>query len=112
MTGCSSNPDFSHNPEWMVSQAQRFIDEAVNQRQQPFFLYFAATLVHGPDASDALKDYDYSETPKGTLSQSELPDDTAMMTRDEILDNAQGGEDVKGVWMDDVCHNCHLCFVT
>ena len=93
----------------MVSQAQRFIDEAVNQRQQPFFLYFAATLVHGPDALTALKDYDYSETPKGTLTGKELPDDTAMTARAEILANAQSGDRIEGVWMDDVCHFvfCH-----
>ena len=90
--------------QWMVSQAQRFIDEAVNIRQQPFFLYFAATLVHGPDVSDALNNFDYSMTPKGVLGGDEIPDDTAMMTRSQILDSVEGDDDLElaGIWMDDV----------
>ena len=61
--------DFSHNPEWMVSRSQAFIDEAVDDEDKPFFLYFASTLVHGinVDIHNALTERDYTETPKGTL---------------------------------------------
>ena len=36
---------FSHNPEWMVSQSQLFIEEAQAQ-DQPFFLYFGFNQPH------------------------------------------------------------------
>lgn len=39
--------DYGHSPEWMVSQAQKFIDQAQGQNK-PFFLYFPATLMHSP----------------------------------------------------------------
>ena len=58
------NDDFSHNPEWMVSRAQHFIDTAT-QENKPFFLYFASTLVHSPDGGDALQYHSSSWTPKG-----------------------------------------------
>ena len=60
---------FSHNPEWMVSQSQLFIEEA-QSRDQPFFLYFASTLTHAPDAQDALNNHDYYESPKGKEVQN------------------------------------------
>ena len=44
-----SNNYFSHNPEWMVNEAANFVGESVN-RDKPFFLYFASTLTHSPDA--------------------------------------------------------------
>ena len=47
------NEYFSHNPEWMVAEAQNFVAEAI-ERDQPFFLYFASTLVHTPDVVVAL----------------------------------------------------------
>ena len=44
-----SNSYFSHNPEWMVNEAANFVGEAV-ARDEPFFMYFASTLTHSPDA--------------------------------------------------------------
>ena len=44
------------------------IDDAVNVENKPFFLYFASTLVHAPNAQNALEDYTSSWTPKGLFS--------------------------------------------
>ena len=78
------NDDFSHNPEWMVSQAQRFIDEAKDE-DKPFFLYLATTLLHSPSAITALTDFDLTASPKGVLHGADIPDDTAMTPREDIL---------------------------
>ncbi len=32
-----NNPDYSHNPEWMVSVSQEFIDVSIEE-ENPFFL--------------------------------------------------------------------------
>jgi len=76
--------DFSHNPEWMVSRAQAFIDEAVDVERKPFFLYFASTLTHSAgDVHEALTTEEWEKgSPKGTLSDSEVA--TTMLTRKEI----------------------------
>merc|ERR1719242_439421 len=108
--------DFDHNPEWIASRAQAFIDEALEE-DKPFFLYAASTLVHGSASHifDALTTRDYTETPKGILAGDEVPDDTSMPSRDDIwteakeLAQAQHGSDVsyatmktfaKYLWMD------------
>ena len=57
---------YSHNPEWMVSQSQKFINEAVHIEQKPFFLFFAWTLMHDPDIYEALFDFNISHSPKAT----------------------------------------------
>merc|ERR1719433_1079984 len=69
----------------MVSRAQHFIDEAVDDENKPFFLYFASTLVHSAgDVFEALKTFSITDSPKGTLTGDEIPDDTSMRSRDEI----------------------------
>merc|ERR1712087_942372 len=73
-----SNEYFSHNPEWMVSQSQRFIQQAISDGN-PFFLYFASTLTHSPDIKEALTEHTMDESPRGSLNAlGELPDDTLM----------------------------------
>lgn len=61
---------FSHNMEWQIESALRFMDGAMRQ-DLPFFLYFAATLPHhSPEASDALLGlFNSSQTPAGVLSE-------------------------------------------
>jgi arylsulfatase A-like enzyme len=61
---------FSHNMEWQMESALRFMDGAMKQ-SQPFFLYFAATLPHHPpEASDALLGlFNSSQTPAGILPE-------------------------------------------
>jgi len=61
---------FSHNMEWQMESALRFMDGAMKQ-DQPFFLYFAATLPHHPpESSEALLGlFNSSQTPAGILSE-------------------------------------------
>ena len=69
-------------------------------RDQPFFLYFASTLTHSPDANDALEYFDFYGSPKGTLSGSDVPNDTSMASRAEIAASVTRG--AAYVWMDDM----------
>ncbi|MBF0197234.1 MAG: sulfatase-like hydrolase/transferase [Planctomycetes bacterium] len=39
-----------HNLDWSVSKAFKFLEES---KEEPFFLYFATTLQHGPDPCDS-----------------------------------------------------------
>ena len=73
---------------FQVSRTQAFIDQAVDVEEKPFFLYFASTLTHSPDVYDALSEWTYTDSPKGTLTGDEVPDDTTMRTRTEIWDLA------------------------
>eukprot|EP00486_Rosalina_sp_Unknown_P016138 CAMPEP_0201594902 /NCGR_PEP_ID=MMETSP0190_2-20130828/192075_1 /ASSEMBLY_ACC=CAM_ASM_000263 /TAXON_ID=37353 /ORGANISM="Rosalina sp." /LENGTH=1261 /DNA_ID=CAMNT_0048054691 /DNA_START=127 /DNA_END=3908 /DNA_ORIENTATION=- len=84
-----TNPHFSHNPEWMVHESQRFINESIN-RDQPFFLYFAATLTHDPDVETALFNHSAAWTPKGELFGDDIPTlaNTGMSSRQSIWDKA------------------------
>jgi len=60
------NEFFSHNPEWMVDEARKMMVEALDG-DQPFFLYFASTLVHTPDVVLALTEFTSRQTPMGQL---------------------------------------------
>merc|ERR1719361_3309620 len=66
----SNNQFFSHNPEWMVHEAQRMINEAVNVAK-PFYIHFSFTLTHSPSPLDALSLFSNLDTPKGTLTGNE-----------------------------------------
>jgi len=105
-----SNSYFSHNPEWMVDEAQKFFDLAAMD-SKPFFLYFASTLVHSPDAKAALTKFGCEDTPKGKLAGAyENPEEkTTMWTRDEVWDYANERAEEEGkdallyatyLWMD------------
>ena len=87
----------------MVSQSQRFIDEAVDVENKPFFLYFASTLAHSPDVETALTSFSSTDSPKGTLTGDEVPDDTAMRSRAEIWSDA-GNDRLKAefLWIDEM----------
>ena len=67
----------------MQKQSQKFVREA-QANDQPFFLYFASTLTHAPDVQLALNDFSYLDSPKGTLTGEDVPDDTSMMSREDI----------------------------
>ncbi|MHC4120325.1 MAG: sulfatase family protein [Planctomycetota bacterium] len=41
-----------HNPEWVVEGALNFIEQ---NKDRPFYLYFATTLLHGPPPLESLK---------------------------------------------------------
>jgi len=85
-----SSEHFSHNPEWMAAQSQKFIDEAISL-SKPFFLYFASTLVHSPDVYEALQLHSASESSKGTLTGDDVPNTSliGMPSRDEIWNEAR-----------------------
>lgn len=54
-----------HNFPWITSGAIDFIEESV-ERDLPFFLYLAATSLHGPHHAEGLE-RDYSYTPEGVI---------------------------------------------
>jgi len=104
-----NNQYFSHNPEWMVAESQKFINSSV-QNNQSFFLYFSPTLTHTPNIQSALLDYDMSWTPKGQLTGNEIPSNTGMMSRNEVwakaenltyLTNSARVEAAGVIWIDD-----------
>ena len=82
-----SNDFFGHNPEWMVHESQRFINESI-KRDDPFFLYFSPTLTHTPDFFKSLFNYSLSATPKGNLTGDDIPINTGMMSRKQVWKTA------------------------
>ncbi len=54
-----------HNFPWFTKGAVDFIEES-RERKQPFFLYLAATSLHGPHHAEGLM-RDYSYTPEGVV---------------------------------------------
>eukprot|EP01083_Nonionella_stella_P181145 647897_1 len=112
----SDNEYFSHNPEWMVSQSQTFVDHAVNVEQKPFFLYFASTLTHTPAIKDALLNFSFVDSPKGRLNGDDIPSDTAMNIRSDIWHQADASSrtdpkkerDAALYWIDD----CFAALIT
>jgi len=78
-----NNEEFSHNPEWMISQAQKAIEESIEE-EKPFYMYLATTLTHAPDMYDATHDFTYLDSPKGQLQGEDVPDDTTMAERIDL----------------------------
>jgi len=101
------NEFFSHNPEWMVDEARKFVEEAA-ARGQPFFLYFASTLVHTPDVLQALTEFTSRQTPEGVLEHNP-GDSVSMWPRPRFYEYARSlaaaagadeAEFVSYLWMD------------
>jgi len=89
-----------HNMEWIVNEAQSFLTQA-SEKENPFFLFFATTLAHGPDKLGSKHKGNPLATPIGFL---ENPLDV-MPSRDSItkrIKNA-GLEPEKSdvLWLDD-----------
>jgi len=96
---------FSHNVEWVVSEAAAFVEENVDN---DWFLYYNPTVPHSPGAADALVNFTVRDTPAGVLDEDpalEYPVD-----RQHILDITEELEgqrllirdDMRGCfWMDD-----------
>jgi arylsulfatase A-like enzyme len=55
---------FSHNPEFTLHHAQRFVTGAIEDKV-PWFLYMGLTLPHPPNARLALTKYSVGDTPSG-----------------------------------------------
>lgn len=87
-----------HNLEWIVKGAFDFIDQ---NKDQPFFLYFATTLPHSPARGRAWKG-DPLATPLGFL---EKPIDDVMPPRSTLLPRIKeaGRDESKAdmLWLDD-----------
>jgi arylsulfatase A-like enzyme len=87
-----------HNMEWLVEGACKIID---NCKEEPFFLYLASTLPHGP--REGWK-HDPLATPDGHLSE---PPETTMPPRQTIPERLQAAgydeESNRGdlLWLDD-----------
>ncbi|QHI69710.1 sulfatase family protein [Tichowtungia aerotolerans] len=93
---------WGHNLEWTVSKALTFLEES---KDEPFFLYFATTLQHGPDPR--LPKFglgmDPRITPEGFLEDAEFD---FMPSRKSVLDRyAAAGLPKDGqpnaLWLDD-----------
>eukprot|EP01084_Bolivina_argentea_P097460 175193_1 len=101
MSAASEISGVSHNPEWMVQQAEQFIDNAVDIEQKPFFLYFAFTLSHNDAASIAttLTNLSAAVTPKGVIDPRPKPSSIGMKTRRKILEEADAwGPRTRNSW--------------
>jgi len=57
-----------HNMEWIVEAALTFLTEA-DEKENPFFLYFATTITHGPDKLGSKHKGDPLATPIGFLEK-------------------------------------------
>jgi len=89
-----------HNMDWIVKGALDFISEA-SSREEPFFLYFATTLEHGPDQLGTKYQGNPLVTPVGFLAEPL----TVMPSRDHITtrieDAGLPAEKADILWLDD-----------
>ncbi len=89
-----------HNMEWVVNSALTFLDKA-SQKENPFFLYFATTLAHGPDKLGTKYKGDPLATPVGFLDKplEVMPSRTSVTERIN-----KAGLDIEKadiLWLDD-----------
>merc|ERR1719361_830018 len=104
----SDSQAFGHNPEWMLHNAKKFINNSVNVEKKPFFLYFSHTLTHEPWVYDSLFRFSIRDTPKGELKGDDIPSDTGMWSRpylwEQVMEAMDNGERLNavaaGMWMD------------
>lgn len=93
-----------HNMEWITEGAIKFIEQS---KEQPFFLYMATTLPHGPSSFESLKT-DPRFTPSGVLEKA--PD--VQPSRENVIKRTQNfakksGQDkfidkiAGSLWVDD-----------
>lgn len=87
----------AHNMEWVVDGALRFIDQ---NRDKPFFLYMAPTLLHSPTPTRSLR-LDPCMTPAGYLPEPPR----CMPPRESIFERVKAAglpENTAGAtWLDD-----------
>ncbi|MFD2255473.1 sulfatase [Luteolibacter algae] len=87
-----------HNMEWIVEGAQEFIRQS---KDQPFFLYMATTVPHGPQPTPSLYQ-DSRITVAGLLDEAP---ETGMPSRTSVLERAKEAGIPKDlawtIWLDD-----------
>lgn len=71
----------AHNQDWITEGAINFLDIAA-KKQNPFFLYFATTLEHGPHKQGKKYKGDPRMTPVGLLANGDIP--SVQASRDSI----------------------------
>eukprot|EP01084_Bolivina_argentea_P033175 61396_1 len=95
--------NYGHNPEWMVHKTKEAISNA-QTADNPFFIYFAATLTHSPDVYTSLSNSNgINKTPAGSVSNLNHGM-TSRSTLKDIVDNASGGAPDKAagyIWIDE-----------
>ncbi|MEM9445833.1 MAG: sulfatase-like hydrolase/transferase [Verrucomicrobiota bacterium] len=79
-------PYNSHNYEWTLRGAFNFLDQA-KDRDEPFFLCFSPTLIHGPRSSESVNTPNISG--EGWIDPID-PASVFMANRQEIFDNHVG----------------------
>lgn len=89
-----------HNMEWIVDSALTFLTEA-EKKENPFFLYFATTVAHGPDKLGSKHKGDPMATPIGFLEKplEVMPPRETIGKRIEEAGLEQEKTDV--LWLDD-----------
>lgn len=101
------NPDFNgpralavHNLDWSTEAALKFLDQT---SEQPFFLYFATTLPHGPQEAKRAWDADRRITPIGILDQAPhvLPHQSTIPKRLKEAGKPVNDRKANLLWMDD-----------
>jgi len=92
----------AHNQDWITEGALEFLTQA-KKKHEPFFLYFATTLEHGPHKQGKKYKGDPRMTPIGLLSDEDLPkvqpSRTSISQRIKAAGLEQRAADV--LWLDD-----------
>lgn len=101
------NPDFNgpkalavHNLDWTTEAALTFLDQ---KNDNPFFLYFATTIPHGPQAADRAWNADRTIIPTGKLDKAPncLPHKSTIPKRIRAAGLKAGDSKCNLLWMDD-----------
>ncbi|TLX72782.1 DUF4976 domain-containing protein [Labilibacter sediminis] len=101
------NPDFNgpwdlavHNLDWTTEAALNFLDK---KDEKPFFLYFATTIPHGPEAADRAWNADRTITPVGKLDMAPdcLPHQSTIPKRLKEAGVKVNDNKCNLLWMDD-----------
>jgi arylsulfatase A-like enzyme len=89
-----------HNMDWIVKGALDFLDLA-SKGEEPFFLYFATTLEHGPDKLGTKYLGDPLVTPVGYLEEAlQVMPSRESITR-RIEESALAADRADVLWLDD-----------
>jgi arylsulfatase A-like enzyme len=78
--GNMENPYSSHNLEWTIDAALEFIEDS---KDEPFYLHFCTTLLHGPDRSWTRSMEEPLVSGEGELRKAIQPE--GMLSRRKIL---------------------------
>jgi arylsulfatase A len=90
-----------HNMEWLTAAGLTFLDQSPD-RNRPFFLYFATTLVHVPTAANSSWDADPRATPFGYLDTAPAVQPPRSSLPQRLADAGLAGQDRENIlWLDD-----------